>query len=239
MKNYLIILILLTSSFSIAQEVAANATRPSASDNGYITEYGYTELELGWLFQEDYWSVPALLKLTPLSKIEVGLFMNGILNITKLGNTPESEIGDPGVQIKGQLLNIPQMAISLVGRTEFLPNELNRYTIYSAWSFQRTMFQLDATLGGVFHSKSFPGDQSFIYAVAFAPKFEGPAGIYVEIFGESNDAAKPLYLDAGISYAVSPSFILDTAYYAGLNADAVDWQVHLGFTSTLFKLIGR
>ncbi|KUG25601.1 hypothetical protein ASZ90_004574 [hydrocarbon metagenome] len=34
------------SSVIFSQEIFSNATRPSASDNGYLTAYGYTEVEL-------------------------------------------------------------------------------------------------------------------------------------------------------------------------------------------------
>ena len=237
MKKITVILFLFACGSLSAQEVSANATRPSASDNGYLTEYGYTELELGWYAQENFWSVPALLKFTAFPKFEFGFLMNGVIDHIEVGSQSDTDVGDPGVQIKAQIFNDPGMAVAVVGRSEFLENENRRFTLYSAWSFQREMFQLDATVGGIFHSKSFPGDQSLVYAVAFSPKLDSDMGVYVEVFGESNEAAKPVYADVGISYAVSPRFILDAAYFAGLNDDAVDWQVHVGFTTTLFRII--
>ena len=68
-----------SSSVIFSQEVFSNATRPSASDNGYLTEYGYTELEIGWTAEENYWSVPALLKFTALPNFELGFLMSGIV----------------------------------------------------------------------------------------------------------------------------------------------------------------
>ncbi len=236
MKRLIAILFFIFASSIIAQEVSANATRPSASDNAYLTEYGYTELELGWYTIEDFWSVPALLKFTFAKDFELGFLMNGIVDHSEFGNISETDVGDPGIQLKAQIYEGPMMAIALLGRADFLHNDLQRFTAYSAWSFQREMFQLDATVGGVFHSDKFPGSNSFIYAVSLAPKLEGDTGFYVEIFGEQNEVLKPVYFDAGVSYAVSPRFVLDAAYFAGLNDHAVDWQVHVGFTATLFQI---
>lgn len=233
----LILTFLFFGSLLSAQEFSANATRPSASDNGYLTAYGFTEIELGWAVEENYWSVPALLKFTALPNFELGFLMSGIVNHSEFAGSSDTEVGDFGVQLKSQIYEDPGMAIALLGRTDFLQSEMQRFTLYSAWSFQREMFQLDATVGGVFHSESFAGSNSFIYAVSFAPKFESDAGVYVEIFGESNEVVKPLYFDAGISFAVSPRFILDAAYVTGLNDDALDWQFQVGFTTTLFRIL--
>ncbi|MDZ7767450.1 MAG: transporter [Melioribacteraceae bacterium] len=239
MKRILLLFLLMATMKIFAQEVSANATRPSAADNGFLTSYGYTELELGWAAQENFWSIPAMLKFTALPNFELGFLMSGIVNHSEFAGTSETEVGDFGVQLKSQIYSDPGMSIALLGRSEFLQNENNRFTLYSAWSFTREMFQLDATVGGVFHSRSFAGDQSFIYAVALSPNFDSPMGIYLEIFGESNEVAKPVYADVGISYAVSPRFILDAAYFAGLNDHAVDWQFQVGFTTTLFQLLGK
>jgi len=237
LKNLILIFMIFFSSAIFSQEIISNATRPSASDNGYLTEYGYTELEIGWMAQENFWSVPALLKFTALPNFELGFLMSGVVNYIEFAGKSETKVGDFGVQLKSQIFSDPGMAVALLGRTEFLDNQNSRFTIYSAWSFHRGIFQLDATVGGIFHSKSFGRDKSFIYAFALTPDFESPAGIYIEVFGENSEAFKPLYFDVGISYQISPRFILDAAYTAGLNDHAIDWQFNVGFTTTLFKLL--
>lgn len=233
MKKILLILIIASASF--AQEVNANATRPSAADNGYITHYGYAELELGWFTQENFWSVPALLKFTALNKVELGLIMSGIINHTELVGKSETKVGDFGIQLKGQILNVPEMAIAIVGRADFLGESTTRGTIYGAFSFPRTTFQVDVMAGANFLFESNASDPTLLWAIALGSNFENPLNAYIELFGEKLNNYTPLSLDFGLSYKVSPDFILDAAYFAGLNDEAVDWQFHLGFTKTLFQ----
>lgn len=220
-----------------AQEVNANATRPSAADNGYITEYGYTELELGWFTQENYWSIPALLKFTPLNKLELGFIMSGIVNYYEFQGNSDTEVGDFGVQLKGQLLHVPEIAIAVVGKADFLSESITRGMIYSAFSFPRTTFQVDITAGAHFLIDEKVEDPTFLWAIALGSNFENPLNIYVELFGESREGYSPLGFDIGLTYEVSPDFILDTAYYTGLNDTALDWQIHFGITKTLFQFI--
>lgn len=235
----LTVLLILLSTRLYSQEISSNPTRPSAADNAYLTEYGYAEIELGWFAQEDYWSVPALLKITPIKKVELGFIMSGIVNHSEFFGKSETDIGDFGLQLKGQLLNAPEMAIALVGRADFLPESTTKGTIYSAFSFPRGNFQVDATLGGFFGINTDALDAGFLWAIALGSNFENPLNFYVEVFGENVKDYSPLTFDAGISYKVTPTFVLDAAYYTGLNDYAVDWQVHVGFTTTLFKVIGR
>lgn len=237
MKKQLIMLFFVLPSFLVAQEVSANATRPSTSDNGYITEYGFTELELGWFIQEDYWSVPTLLKFSAFEKLELGLIMSGIVNHSDFFGQSDTEVGDPGIQIKGQLLKIPEMAIALVGRADFLSQSITKGTIYGAISFPRKDFQVDVTVGGYFGVDNNDFDPAFLWAVAIGSNFEVPTNIYIEVFGETLSGYSPVALDAGVSYKLSSDFVLDAAYYTGINDDALDWQIHIGFTKTLFKLL--
>jgi hypothetical protein len=235
----ILLLIIVISSATLAQDVSANPTRPSAADNGYVTEYGWTELELGWFGQENFWSIPALLKVSPLNKVELGFIMSGIVNHYEFPGNSKTERGDFGLQLKGQILNVPEMAIALVGRADFYPNSITKGTIYGAMSFPRDDYQFDITAGGYFGIDNTTIDAAFLWAIALGSNFESPFNIYVEVFGENLENYNPVGFDAGLSYKVTPSFVLDAAYYTGLNDDALDWQVHVGFTKTLFKLFGK
>lgn len=236
MKWILIFVFLVYSTILIAQEVSANATRPSVSDNGYITEYSWTELEIGWFGQEKFWSIPALLKVSPLKKVELGFIMSGVVNHYEFPGNTKTEKGDFGMQLKGQLLNIPEMAIALVGRADFYPNSVTKGTIYGAMSFPRGNYQVDITAGGYFGIDNNAIDAAFLWAIALGSNFESPFNGYVEVYGENVKNYNPVGFDVGISHKVTPSFILDAAYYTKLNDDALDWQFHVGFTKTLFRL---
>lgn len=68
-NEQLIIWVIITSVCSYSQ--TANPTRPSAADNAYLTEYGYTEIEMGYMLdQNNYYSLPALLNLLSTLKLK-------------------------------------------------------------------------------------------------------------------------------------------------------------------------
>jgi len=78
-----VVLSICFSNTSFAQEqVAANPTRPSVSDNAHLTALGYTELEAGGLVADNRWTIPALLKFSVHRQIEVG-FCHGRIKVRK------------------------------------------------------------------------------------------------------------------------------------------------------------
>lgn len=211
----------------------ANPTRPSAADNAYLTEYGYSELEIGYLGDKDTYTIPALLKFTILKRLEAGLFMTGI--ITNYGN--ETKAGDPGLQLKYQILNNNDFAAALVGRIRFDNSSSPGYTIYAIPTIQTSFAQFDLTAGTSFIKNSEEYDNLYFYALAMSPKIDLPIGIFGEIFGESLSGSNSLYIDFGISYPVTPDFVLDTGLTFGLNESAADWIFQIGLTKTLFKFL--
>ena len=56
-----------------------NPTRPSASDNAYLTARGYTEIEFGLAYDRDAWALPTLLKWTLHPRIELGFITPGLI----------------------------------------------------------------------------------------------------------------------------------------------------------------
>lgn len=231
MIKYIVIIGLVITPEIFSQGISANPTRPSASDNAFLTEYGYTEIEMGFAGQNNYWTIPTLLKFSILKKAEIGFSMNGLLNSTKIANSTETKAGDPGLQIKFQLLKNENIALSFLARTEFISDD-TKFTFYGVPSYITSFGQFDATLGITNISNS----TSLIYAIAFSPKVNMPFGFYLEIFGESLENYSPIYFDAGVSYPITSDFVLDAAVVRGLNDEATDWQYQFGFTKTLFKL---
>ncbi len=236
MKKYVFVILLIIVTVRTNAQVSANATRPSASDNAYLTSKGYTELEMGFSSVTDFWSVPTFLKFSPSERIELGVILSGILNHSSVEKN--TEIGDPGVQIKYQFMNNKTSAFAAVARTDFLSSTNPKYTAYLTGSFQSALFQIDATLGTEFiDNGSNNYNNGILYALALTPKFDSKMGAFVEIFGESINNSTPLSFDFGVAYAVSPVLILDSSYTFGLNNYAQDWQFQIGFTATLFKLM--
>jgi len=211
----------------------ANPTRPSAADNAYLTEYGYSELEIGYSGSDNVYSIPTLLKFSVLKKLEVGLWMSGIIYYD--GN--ETKVGDPGFQLKYQITNNKDLAVSIVGKMGFSNSSSPAYTIYAVPTIQTSFAQFDLTAGTSFIKISDEYDNLYFYALAMSPKIDLPIGIFGEIFGESLSGSNSLYIDFGISYPVTPDFVLDTGITFGLNESATDWIFQIGLTKTLFKIL--
>ena len=235
MKNILFLVlfysIILLATNSLSQ--TANPTRPSAADNAYLTEYGYSELEMGYAGNENGYNFPTLLKFSVFRKLETGVILTGL--ITDNGN--KTKIGNPGFQLKYQPIKSDVFVASLVGRMTFDNSASPIYTIYAAPSLQTNFVQIDFTAGTSFINNSSKYENQFFYALAFTPKIKMPIGVFGEIFGEDFSGSNSVYANMGISYPVSSSFVLDTAFTIGLNESATDWIFQVGFTKTLFKFL--
>lgn len=226
--------ILMFFAFSIINtaQVAVNPTRPSASDNAFTTAQGYSEIEFGFSSTKNNWTLPLLLKFGMLQNFELGFSMNGLVN--SINNT---EIGNPGLQLKYRFLDKGRLSIALVGKTEFIKNLDPAYTFYAVPSIVAEAFQVDATFGIKIADDGFGYNSSFIHAVSLSPNIDEKFGMFAEIFGEMTTNFNPIYLDGGISYKLNNSFVVDTSISYGLNDDAgKDITFQIGFTSLIFKL---
>lgn len=215
------------------EQVQANPTRPSATDNAYLAAYGYTELEFGASFVRSAWSLPTLAKFAVHPKMELGVLFSGLLDHVA-GKGGGTELGTPGVQLKGQFLQGEWGAIAVTARMEWPKGAPPQYTVYGVISRSAETIALDATFGGVFPRA---GADKMIYAIALAPSLQGPVGGYMEIFGERTSGANPISADLGLSYAVSHRFVLDAAVAFGITEHAPDWQVQVGLTRVLARVL--
>jgi hypothetical protein len=237
MKKIAFVFTLLSSiGLNVFAQYSINPTRPSASDNAFITSYGYSELEIGALVQKDFYSVPALLKVSPFERVEVGVSFSGLVNHSTFGDDSKTDFGDFGLQLKSILYKSDCFGTAVLGKIEFPSPVDPKYTFYSTSSLLLNFGQADITLGTVMVDNVTEYDNSFIYALAFSPKLEGPIGVFVEIFGESVNGVSPISADAGLVFSVSPNLVIDTAAAFGLNDDAADFVFQLGLTTKLFKV---
>ena len=213
-------------------QISVNPTRPSASDNAYLTARGYTEIEFGLAYDRDAWALPTLLKWTLHPRIELGFITPGLIQ----SDDSDVAFGDPGLQIKTQWFSRNRGAFATVGRIE-LTGEKPKATLYAVTSLATDRVGLDATFGAFFFDDgSGAYENGLLYAAAAAPKFKGKIGGYVEVYGETASGNRPIFLDVGISYACSNRFVLDASAAFGLNDDAQEWIFQIGFTSLLFKI---
>jgi hypothetical protein len=214
------------------EEVKPNPTRPSATDNAYLTHLGYTELEFGLALQRNFWNLPLLLKFSFHENFELGFIMSGLID----HSDEDYDFGAPGFQIKTQLLNQDWGAVAAVGRIEFINNTKPKYTLYGVTSLLFPIGQMDGTFAGVFTDQGDGGySNALTYAVALSPNLSAPVGLYVEIYGEASELSNPVSFDFGVNHAISRKIIIDLAVSFGLNDDAENWVVQVGFTSLLFR----
>src|SRR5210317_1524927 len=145
-KGIIIILALLTLVSSILNaQYSINPTRPSASDNAFITSYGYSELEIGALVQKDFYSVPALLKISPIKQFEVGISFSGLVNHSTAGDDSKTDFGDVGLQLKSALYKSDCFGTAVLGKIEFPSSVDPKYTFYSTSSLLFNFGQADLT----------------------------------------------------------------------------------------------
>lgn len=232
--------VLLVTSLSLSQEQGetvsgntlprANPTRPSASDNAFLTAPGYLEVEAGWAVSENYFTFPLLLKSAVLKDIEFGFLMSGLINhLSK--PVSSTDIGDPGFQAKYRAMREEDVAVAVVGRLEFT-DPGTKLTAYATPSLLQPVGRFDGSLG----FELLDGDVSLIYAVAFTPEADLPVSVYGEFFGQTGNGYSPFSLDAGVRCPVTGDFVLDAAFVVGLNDDAPDWQFQVGFTKVLARI---
>lgn len=214
-----------------AQLPDASPTRPSATDNAFLTAPGHLEIETGLLLGDGFYSIPTLLKASLINKLEFGFLMSGIINHRSKPVT-STDVGDPGVQAKYQFMNEGNTAIAGVARLDFADPDA-RFTAYVTPSLTPIIGRFDATLG----LATGGGTTSLIYAVAFSPPMPKPVGIFAEFHGESASNYTPFFFDGGVSFAITPDFVLDAGFGVGLNDDAPDWQFQAGLTKVLAKIL--
>lgn len=230
--TFTIIILLNVFSAYVINAQTANPQRPSASDNGYLTEYGYSELEIGFTGNSDAQGIPALLKFTFLKELEAGLFVSEIIHF----ENGETNTGDPGIQLKYQFVNTGNLTSAIVGKALFVTSGSSVYTAYLVPTFQTYLTQIDLTFGTSFIKDAGNYDNTFFYALCFSPKIDLPFGFFLEAFGDIFSDKNSFNVDLGVSYSLQPDFVLDASYTLGLGNAADNRFIQIGLTKTLFKI---
>lgn len=216
--------------------VAANPTRPSVSDNAYKTATGYLELEVGVLFERNLISTPHLLKFGLSDRVELGFSSAGIAFFDTAANT-EKGFQDPGLQVKTQWVSTEIISFASVARTEWINHTDLQMTLNAIGSGNISKLGWDITVGGSLSPQgSNIYETNITYAIALYPNWEHKFNFYIEFFGEYSNSSNPIGIDGGVSYNITPRFVIDLAAFKGLNNDAADWQIQSGITWTFAKL---
>lgn len=214
----------------LAQEV--NPSRPLYSDNPDLSKPGYLELEIGVTKMEDHFSIPAMLKLSPLQNFEVGLFVTGISE----GHDSDPEFGKFGTRLKYQMFDINYFSLAMAGRFTFydIVNVENFFYINPA--FNSEIIQIRSTIGITTYNFEYSDFAHFSYSIAAISKLKIPISPFVEFYRINYTKYKsPMSISVGSYLTASPDFSIDASYTFGLNEDK-DWVFQVGFTKTLLKL---
>lgn len=244
MKSKMIVIVFLFVICCLAGEASAedtgvpqvNPTSPSVADNAYLTSPGYFEIEIGALLQENFYSLPTLIKFAINDRVELGVPISGVAEYNQAQK--KWDFGNPGFQVKSQWLQNKWFTFSSVGRVDWLENNDFLYNLYGVSSFKFKPVGIDIFGGSYLTPQSGNQfDHVFQYAVAAYPIWDCPFGFFVEVFGEKSGATIPVSLDAGVSYSLDNKTVLDTSVAVGLNNDAQNWTVQFGITRTIGKVL--
>lgn len=217
----------------------ANPTRPSVSDNAYLVSPGHLELEIGGLIDPDAFAVPTLLKAAISEYVELGVSSSGLISVDTAADQTQV-FQDPGFQVKSRWIGTEYFSFASVGRAEWIGRDDAQFTLYGVASGAVSKVACDVTVGGVMAPQDGGGVETvFNYAVALYPNWDKRFGFYGEIFGSHAASGDPVGIDAGVSYAFTPRFVVDAAVFKGLNASAADWQLQAGFTWTIAQFLPR
>jgi len=220
-----------------ASAATANPTRPSVSDNAYLVTPGYLELEIGGLIDPTAFAIPTLLKAAINKHIEVGLSSTGLVSVDR-GASQTKAFQDPGLQVKSLLVGTEHFSFATVGRAEWIDHGDAQFTLYGVASAAVSKIAADVTLGGALAPQG-SGDYEtdLNYAVALYPNWDNRFDFYGELFGTHGASGNPVGVDAGVSFAITPRLVIDTAIFKGLNAAATDWQIQAGLTWTIARIL--
>ena len=230
----LLFLLFLSGRSALAQEVPANPTRPSVSDNGFLTARGYLELELGWAQTASLGTLPMLLKMTPDRSFEIGVSATGLAN--KERGEPLT-LGIPGAQLKWQFAAGEWGAFASVLHIDWPSTGPPVLTAYPVLSIRNASTAIDVTGGYSVQEPFSPGREgSLFYALSVSPNINAPIGLYVEVYGILSPGDPLHALDTGLSFSVSPDFVLDCSLGTSLTSNGEHWTLQLGLTKTLARL---
>ncbi|MCM8786073.1 MAG: hypothetical protein NC827_03825 [Candidatus Omnitrophica bacterium] len=210
------------------------AGRPLTTDDSGTVEKGKFELEIGYDFTKNNdkaknyeigislkygitdWmdlgiSAPFIIKESDLKVNEWGRIEIG----TKFSILKESE------KIPGISFTISGTPRSNEGDTEFSLNSI------ISKNFGKTTWHLNL---GTYSQKTSSGSEYFFtYSTAFEYTFTEKLNLVGEIVGENNEE-KPLEILFGLNYVINDYIVYDIGFSKGLNNDAFDWRITIGFT---------
>jgi hypothetical protein len=230
------------------REVEARPQRPSKSDNAYTTAPGYLELETGWSHDEGVDAAEVLLKLGLSARTEISFGLRPWVSSDQPTGT-ETGLGDTLLGAKFRFFESREgeAAFSASIKIPTADDDKGlgtgdtdvgfRFIASRDWGRNHWDLNLGGDFAGVPDSSD--NEARWTAILTWSQTLRERYSYYGEIFLQHLPAfdEDTITADAGISYALNPSFVLDAGVNVGLSDDAPDVQILVGLTKVLGKAL--
>ncbi len=227
----------------LAAEPAATPYRPTLSNPAELSAPGYLELEAGWQREtgggERRAALPWLAKYAFSEDFGVLLGGEAAVWLRDPAGVRRNGQGDMSLTLKFHraLAETSALGLEVGARLDTAANGLgggrSDYTINGIYSGDFGPLRGDLNLGVTRLGSTAAGEgrDEAAWALALSRNLGGPWGAAVELSGTARRNARPtsLFL-AAVSYAVSPTLVLDFGAATALTRVGPDLGLFLGFT---------
>ncbi len=237
--------------------VAATPQRPSNSYNTSTTPAGWVEVEFGSAIDSHVFDSPVVLKVGLQRNLELFVGASPLVHVSN-GHS-ESGFGDVNLGFRsrfgGGMQGLPTFGGVVTVKIPTANENKGLGTGNTDWTFMIIVSQstghygLDLNVG--FKNTNLPEGQNqsrFVGILTGSTSFTPKLSAYSELFLSQHvrinrtdvgtaDVNNVIFVGAaGISYTVSPRFVIDAGLNINITNAPYDFQFLVGATSTLFKL---
>jgi len=234
------------SSSLIAEPLVTD--RPDATESSSVVAPGFFQLEVGVTAFEDaegtsgVESLGTLLRVGVIQDLELRLGWGGYLDSDEVSGVNDMALGFK-YYIAPELGWRPEMAVLVhtslpVGESELSSDAYDPDFLLSFSHSLSERISLGYNVGAAIETSQ-GGDSgkdktlsSALYSVALGYKVSERAGAYLEVFGSEGLSAddSPASIDGGLTWLLSDDAQLDCFAGFGLNDDADEWFVGIGYS---------
>lgn len=238
-----------------ADSIVANPNRPTVANPADITQYGVLELEYGW---DRIWpregvrqtSLSGLVKFAVLCDVELRWNTTSFLSQTNAGGTSRG-FGDnwlgPQIRFYKQTKQVPTLAFAYAVKIPWASAAKglgtgrvdHSFTFLASKDIAGFHFDFNATRFLIGREQMSGFDQNSQFNLAFSRAIRGALQFTGELYGDTSlKAIAPGFASSlwALTYSVSPRFVIDGGFEAGLTSGGPHRHVFTGFTYSIGNL---
>jgi hypothetical protein len=238
-----------------ADSIAANPNRPTVASPADITQYGVLELEYGW---DRFWpeegirqtSLGGLLKFAVLCDVELRWNTTSFLSQTDATGTHRT-FGDnwigPQIRVYRQTKRAPALAISYAVKIPSASTEAglgsgrvdHSLTFLASKDIAGLHFDFNLSQFWIGRQDGTGFDQGQQLNLAFSHVIHGKLQFTGEFYGDTQmGASNPAFASSlwALTYAVTPRFVIDSGFEAGLTSGGPHRHLFVGATYSIINL---